>query len=80
MWRPAWHIRKMAFQFQAWVSIFETIETMEGPGYLLQRWVARLFPLYRNEGNDLFSMDTYPANIGFCDIQDERLGSWACGL
>jgi hypothetical protein len=31
----------MVFLFEAWVSIFETIETMEGPEYSLQRWVAK---------------------------------------
>ena len=30
-----------AFRFQAWGLIFETFETMEGPEYLLRRWVAK---------------------------------------
>src|SRR5260370_39382083 len=35
------------------------------------------FPLYRNEGNGLFSMDTYPARIGFPTF---KMSGWGAGI
>jgi hypothetical protein len=35
------------------------------------------FPLYRNEGNGLFTIDTYPAGIGFATF---RMSGWGAGI
>jgi hypothetical protein len=35
------------------------------------------FPLYRNEGNGLFSIDTYPAGTGFATF---RMSGWGAGI
>jgi hypothetical protein len=45
------------------------------PGIFITALGGETFPLYRNEGNDLFSIETYSANW-FLDIQDERRGRW----
>jgi hypothetical protein len=47
------------------------------PGIFISALGGETFPLYRNEGNDLFSMDTYPANIGFSTY---KMSGWGAGI
>src|SRR3984893_7990402 len=47
------------------------------PGLFITALGGETFPLYRNEGNDLFSMETYPANIGFSTYQ---MSGWGAGI
>jgi hypothetical protein len=47
------------------------------PGIFITALGGETFPLYRNEGNDLFSMETYPANIGFSTYQ---MSGWGAGI
>ena len=47
------------------------------PGIFLTALGGETFPLYRNEGNDLFTMDTYPANIGFSTY---KMSGWGAGI
>src|SRR3984893_16963475 len=47
------------------------------PGIFITALGGETFPLYRNERNDLFSMDTYPANIGFSTYQ---MSGWGAGI
>jgi enediyne biosynthesis protein E4 len=47
------------------------------PGIFITALGGETFPLYRNEGNDLFSMETYPANIGFSTY---KMSGWGAGI
>jgi hypothetical protein len=47
------------------------------PGIFVTALGGETFPLYRNEGNDLFNMDTYPANIGFSTF---KMSGWGAGI
>jgi len=47
------------------------------PGIFITALGGETFPLYRNEGNDLFTMDTYPANIGFPTY---KMSGWGTGI
>jgi hypothetical protein len=47
------------------------------PGIFITALGGETFPLYRNEGNDLFTMDTYPANIGFSTY---KMSGWGAGI
>jgi hypothetical protein len=47
------------------------------PGVLITALGGETFPLYRNDGNDLFSTDTYPANLGFSTY---KMSGWGVGL
>ena len=47
------------------------------PGIFITALGGETFPLYRNEGNDLFNMDTYPANIGFSTF---KMSGWGAGI
>jgi hypothetical protein len=47
------------------------------PGIFITALGGESFPLYRNEGNDLFNMDTYPANIGFSTF---KMSGWGAGI
>jgi len=47
------------------------------PGIFVTALGGETFPLYRNEGNDLFSMETYPANIGFSTY---KMSGWGAGI
>ncbi len=47
------------------------------PGLFITALGGETFPLYRNEGNDLFSMDTYPAKIGFSTY---KMSGWGAGI
>jgi hypothetical protein len=47
------------------------------PGIFITALGGETFPLYRNEGNDLFSMETYPANIGFSTF---KMSGWGAGI
>jgi len=47
------------------------------PGIFITALGGETFPLYRNEGNDLFKMDTYPANIGFSTY---KMSGWGVGI
>jgi enediyne biosynthesis protein E4 len=47
------------------------------PGIFITALGGETFPLYRNEGNDLFNMDTYPANIGFPTY---KMSGWGAGI
>jgi enediyne biosynthesis protein E4 len=47
------------------------------PGIFITALGGETFPLYRNEGNDLFTMDTYPANIGFPTY---KMSGWGAGI
>ena len=47
------------------------------PGIFITALGGETFPLYRNEGNDLFNMDTYPANIGFSTY---KMSGWGAGI
>jgi enediyne biosynthesis protein E4 len=47
------------------------------PGILITALGGETFPLYRNDGNNLFSVDTYPANIGFSTY---KMSGWGVGL
>ena len=47
------------------------------PGILITALGGETFPLYRNDGDDLFSMDTYPANLGFATY---KMSGWGVGL
>jgi enediyne biosynthesis protein E4 len=47
------------------------------PGIFITALGGETFPLYRNEGNDLFTMDTYPADIGFSTY---KMSGWGAGI
>ena len=47
------------------------------PGIFITALGGETFPLYRNEGNDLFTMETYPANIGFSTY---KMSGWGAGI
>src|SRR6266481_2910751 len=47
------------------------------PGIFITALGGETFPLYRNEGNGLFNMDTYPANIGFPTY---KMSGWGAGI
>ncbi|HSV90828.1 MAG TPA: CRTAC1 family protein [Nitrospiraceae bacterium] len=47
------------------------------PGIFITALGGETFPLYRNEGNNLFTMDTYPANIGFSTY---KMSGWGAGI
>ncbi len=47
------------------------------PGIFITALGGETFPLYRNEGNNLFDMDTYPANIGFSTY---KMSGWGAGI
>jgi len=47
------------------------------PGIFITALGGETFPIYRNEGNDLFNMDTYPANIGFSTY---KMSGWGAGI
>ena len=47
------------------------------PGLFITALGGETFPLYRNEGNGLFSMDTYPARIGFPTF---KMSGWGAGI
>ena len=47
------------------------------PGIFITALGGETFPLYRNQGNDLFNMDTYPANIGFSTY---KMSGWGAGI
>ena len=47
------------------------------PGIFITALGGETFPLYRNEGNDLFSMETYAANIGFSTY---KMSGWGTGI
>ena len=47
------------------------------PGLFITALGGETFPLYRNEGNGFFSMDTYPAKIGFRTYQ---MSGWGAGI
>ena len=47
------------------------------PGIFVTALGGETFPLYRNEGNGLFNMDTYPANIGFSTY---KMSGWGAGI
>ncbi len=47
------------------------------PGIFITALGGETFPLYRNEGNDLFNMDTYSANIGFSTY---KMSGWGAGI
>ncbi len=47
------------------------------PGIFITALGGETFPLYGNEGNDLFNMDTYPANIGFSTY---HMSGWGAGI
>ncbi len=47
------------------------------PGLFITALGGETFPLYRNEGNGFFSMDTYPAKIGFTTY---KMSGWGAGI
>jgi enediyne biosynthesis protein E4 len=47
------------------------------PGIFITALGGETFPIYRNEGNGLFNMDTYPANIGFSTY---KMSGWGAGI
>lgn len=47
------------------------------PGLFITALGGETFPLYRNEGNGFFSMDTYPAKIGFITY---KMSGWGAGI
>ncbi|WP_348267108.1 CRTAC1 family protein [Edaphobacter paludis] len=47
------------------------------PGLFITALGGETFPLYRNEGSGLFSMDTYPARIGFITY---KMSGWGAGI
>ena len=47
------------------------------PGLFITALGGETFPVYRNEGNDLFTMDTYAANIGFPTY---KMSGWGAGI
>jgi hypothetical protein len=47
------------------------------PGIFITALGGETFPLYRNEGNDLFYMDTYPAKLGFSTF---KMSGWGAGI
>ena len=47
------------------------------PGIFITALGGETFPLYRNDGNDLFSMETYAANIGFSTY---KMSGWGAGI
>src|SRR5713101_6879185 len=47
------------------------------PGIFITALGGETFPLYRNEGNGLFNMDTNPANIGFPTY---KMSGWGAGI
>ena len=47
------------------------------PGVFITALGGETFPLYRNDGNGLFTMETYPANIGFPTCQ---MSGWGAGI
>ena len=47
------------------------------PGLFITAFGGETFPLYRNEGNGFFSMDTYPARIGFSTY---KMSGWGAGI
>jgi hypothetical protein len=47
------------------------------PGLFITALGGETFPLYRNEGNGFFSMDTYPARIGFSTY---KMSGWGAGI
>src|SRR6201987_3954873 len=47
------------------------------PGIFITALGGEPFPIYRNEGNGLFNMDTYPANIGFSTY---KMSGWGAGI
>lgn len=47
------------------------------PGIFITALGGETFPLYRNEGNGFFSMDTYPSKIGFPTY---KMSGWGAGI
>jgi len=47
------------------------------PSLFITALGGETFPLYRNEGNGFFSMDTYPAKIGFSTY---KMSGWGAGI
>jgi hypothetical protein len=47
------------------------------PSLFITALGGETFPLYRNEGNGFFSMDTYPAKIGFPTF---KMSGWGAGI
>jgi hypothetical protein len=47
------------------------------PSLFITALGGETFPLYRNDGNGLFSIETYPAGIGFSSF---RMSGWGAGI
>ena len=63
-------VSSMGVDFRDW--------TNQGkPGLFITALGGETFPLYRNEGNGFFAMDTYAAGIGFSTY---KMSGWGAGI
>jgi hypothetical protein len=63
-------VSSMGVDFRDWLN--------DGrPSLFVTALGGETFPLYRNDGQGLFSMETYPAGIGFATF---RMSGWGAGI